>query len=177
MAALTASAPATLTLRLQQPTTRRCLNTVVLRADGVIDDQAREFFGYLKCHLLACALHEATGWPLTVLDYLHPIGEWRWGHLGVTTPAGDFLDIDGPCPAGQVEDEWADFTGYPTRTRTLPDFDAFARMVGLPDDTPLTWWRTGQFTPEHLDHNPNALTDAITAYASHLLRLVKAVAS
>lgn len=61
---------------------------------GKVDAHAIEFFGFAKCHMLACAMHEATGWRFGVIHQLVH-GTWKWSHAGVITPQGLFLDIHG----------------------------------------------------------------------------------
>ncbi|QWF80457.1 hypothetical protein [Amycolatopsis sp. CA-230715] len=128
---------------------------------GVVDSEARELFQWGYCHLLACAIHEVTGWVFGVVEGIsRRTGGWTWVHMGVLTPGGDFLDIDGihPVTAPRLA-----FQPDPWRIRALPDFPAFCRTVGLAADTPLAWWR-GEFN--------EVGTRVIAEFADHALTAV-----
>ncbi|MGR6921240.1 hypothetical protein ACU635_43950 [[Actinomadura] parvosata] len=96
----------TVSFDLRQPTLRQGLTRVQL-SPGVIDDTAREYFGYGGCCLLAGALHEATEWPLVIAVKPNQHGTFDWAHMGVTPKPGWFFDICGARPYGEVIEEYA----------------------------------------------------------------------
>lgn len=125
---------------------------------GVIDDEALEFFQWGYCHLLACAIHEITGWPFAAVEGISGrTGQWVWTHMGVLTPVGDFLDITGVHPVDCLRPA---YVPSPMRVRSLAGFPEFCQTVGLAEDTPLSWW-TGEF--------PGIGTQTIRAFATGLL--------
>ena len=154
--ALRPGAPVELTFN--GPTQRRGLRSVVLRP-GVIDDDVREAFSWRYCHLLACALHEITGWPFGVMEQRQTSGRWRWVHAAVVTPAGLLLDVNGVRDWREAEAERASFGG-PFRLTHVNTVAPLYRMFGLPEFTPDSWWR-GEFS--------GAGTPAIVRLAHDLL--------
>ena len=131
---------AVLRLNLPQPTGRRQLTCVELRP-GRIDDQALEVFNYSQCAVLASALHDETGWPLLGIESRCPAGCWHWRHVGVRTPCGRFLDINGVRDYAEAERAWSEFLeGAPVRTVELPTITAFNRWIGMPESSE-SWWK------------------------------------
>jgi hypothetical protein len=130
-------------VQLPYPTRQRGLTSVTLRP-GVVDENAREVFGWGYCHVLAGALHETTGWPLGVLrKRFGPPGRraWHWIHAGVHPGmAGLFLDIHGIRQTSEVEADFAPYGG-PFQWLRPGEHRRFCPIVGLPDGTPATWWR------------------------------------
>lgn len=156
------TAPATpVPIDLAFPTQRRSLTRVVLRP-GVVDEDARELFSFGYCHLLAAALYERTGWPLVVIEQAKPSlgGAWGWAHVGILTPAGLFLDIDGATSQFEIERDWQRY-GPSVRLRVLDTLTEFHCALGLPADTPGSWWRDQISTP--------AAIEAIRSIADRLL--------
>jgi hypothetical protein len=86
-----------------RPTVRRGLRSVRLR-QGVIDADVVEAFTHGYCYQLAGALHAEHGWPFALIEHGHPTrpGEWWWTHVGVLTPAGELLDVQGSAPLSVV---------------------------------------------------------------------------
>lgn len=65
---------------------------------GVVDDASLEAFHYGYCHILALALHEATGWPLVGIWYSGDTKDQDSvpGHVAVVHPeSGYYVDIYG----------------------------------------------------------------------------------
>lgn len=157
---MTSPTPATVGVELHfpnKPTNNRGLTRVVLRP-GHVDADTREFFTAGCCHMLAGALHELTGWPLIALHREH---DDHWLHVGVETPDGRFLDINGPRPVAEMRSRLATEQGDPIRTTTHASLSGFAHGIGMPDD----WtWRA-----EIADRDA---ADAITAMADALLEQV-----
>ncbi|GAA4198648.1 hypothetical protein [Actinocatenispora rupis] len=151
-----------------RPTQRRGLRSVVLRP-GVVDDDVREAFSWGLCHLLACALHEITGWPFGVLEQSYATGAWSWVHAAVITPDGLLLDVHGARHWREAEAERRHFGGE-FRLVNVPTFAELYRMFGLPDGTPDTWWR-GEFS----DPGPAAIMrlarDVASRHASTVLEV------
>ncbi|WP_339155741.1 hypothetical protein [Actinomadura luteofluorescens] len=132
--------PKNVTLVVQPPTACKGWAEVTLRP-GVIDDQALEVFGFSMCTLLACALHEKTGWPMLGIK-IQQLGGFRgwkrttaWWHVGVQTPCGRFLDIKGVRTCVEAKSEAALFVD----SKGVPRC-AEAKMVRLPTFTRLWWW-------------------------------------
>jgi hypothetical protein len=158
---LTATAVAPVTVRLQYPTANLGLTELQV-TPGLVDDMARELFLYSQCHMLAMAVHELTGWPLWVAEQQYDSGAWKWCHLGVQTPAGRWLDIDGPRAATAVP-AWLDRWGCPSRLRlvSLPDWYA---LLGVgPRDAPASWWRTRATAKQYADLVDSFALPLITA--------------
>ncbi|MFC3986632.1 hypothetical protein [Streptosporangium jomthongense] len=132
-------------IRLSTPTARRGLTELTV-TPGLVDDHARELFLFAQCQMLALAIHERTGWPLWVAEQQLPTGAWSWAHVGVQTPDGRWLDIEGPRDSQQVL-SWLGRWGLAVRRRLLGLADWHV-LLGRPADTPATWWRTQILTPE-----------------------------
>ncbi|GAB3479618.1 hypothetical protein [Amycolatopsis cihanbeyliensis] len=116
--------------------------TVFQIRPGVVDAEARELYQWGYCHLLACAIHETTGWSFgSVEGTTRPAGRWRWIHMGVFTPSGAFLDVVGARPVAALSTTLA-FRPDPMRVQHLSTFADFCRTVGLAVDTPLSWWHS-----------------------------------
>jgi hypothetical protein len=120
---------------LPLPTTRRGLTTVTL-TPGVIDDDVVEVFAYGYCYLLACVLHEISGWPFGFVETYHPSsGQWQLAHACVIAPDGRLVDVGGRW---DFSGELIDRHGVPlaARLRRVEDF-AEARDIfhptGIPD--------------------------------------------
>lgn len=64
---------------------------------GVVNDAALEAFHYGYCHVMALALHDATGWPLVGIWYNgdNYTDDYVPGHVAVKHPEGYFVDIYG----------------------------------------------------------------------------------
>jgi hypothetical protein len=124
-------------VRLPYPTKRRGLTSVTLRP-GVIDEDAREAFAWGYCHILAGALHEATGWRLGVLRKPFVRADrrlWHWIHAGVHPGRSRlFLDINGVREPSQVEADYA-FYGGPFQWVLPGEHRYFCPLIGLPDGT------------------------------------------
>lgn len=88
---------------------------------GVLDAAAYATYLGGQCVALALALSEQSGWPVVFLGSQlcnQERGDWSWNdpcqdypddlcrcqveHFGVLTPQGDFVDIKGAAPLGQV---------------------------------------------------------------------------
>lgn len=95
---------------------------------GVINDDAIELFGFAKCHLLASALHERTGWSFALVEQLID-NAWEWAHVGVITPDGRMLDIHGVHTLGDVEAGMLREYGHIARVRVLPSQADLVRVV------------------------------------------------
>lgn len=131
---------APVTIRLAQPTANRRLTELTL-TPGVVDDQAREMFLYAQCQLLALAVSEQAGWPLWVAEQQVPAGTWSWAHVGVRTPAGRWLDIEGPRAPRDVT-AWLAGWGLPVRLRLLDRAAWHETFRNVPAGAPASWWRT-----------------------------------
>lgn len=109
------------------PTSRRYVSDIKLYP-GRVDEMALEFFGYGGCCLLAGAMHAISGWPLLAFKRAVDGRVLHHVHMGVQTPAGEFLDITGPRSYASVRAEYGD--GW-TQTVTLEE----AKSTGsiLPD--------------------------------------------
>lgn len=136
--------PDTITVRLNEPSANLGLTTLSV-TPGVVDAHARELFLYAKCQILALCLHERTGWPLWAAEQRLASGQWTWTHVAVRTPAGRWLDIEGPREPQAVTD-WLDGWGLPVRLRLL-DAAGWRAMLGLPSSTPAAWWHDQATTP------------------------------
>lgn len=95
---------------------------------GVINDDAIELFGFAKCHLLAAALHERTGWPFALVEQLID-NVWTWAHAGVITPDRRMLDIHGVRTLADVEAGMLREYGHIARVRVLPSQVELVRVV------------------------------------------------
>lgn len=131
-------------VRLLAPSHRLGLTELSV-TPGVVNDHARELFLFAQCQMLALAIHERTGWPLWIAEQQFPTGAWSWTHIGVQTPAGQWLDIDGPRDSKEVA-AWLGQWGLPVRLRLLTLAEWHVQL-GRPVDTLTTWWRT-QITGE-----------------------------
>jgi hypothetical protein len=132
------------TVCLPEPTAN--LKATRLRVTpGVTDAQAVELFAYSQCQFLALAIHEETGWPLRVAEIFRE-GKWRWVHVGVLAPAGQWLDIGG-LRDGRAVTAWLSAWGLPVRLRVMAP-GAWHHVLGRPASTPPSWWRTQTAVPE-----------------------------
>lgn len=89
---------------------------------GVLDDDARAVFTKGQCHALAIALNLRTGWPIAYIGapecaydtacapYPEHLGwcQCQVDHLGVWTPDGHFLDVNGPVTPADAGRTWVD---------------------------------------------------------------------
>ena len=83
----------------------------------VIDAEAISWFRHGNCAALALALHDLTGWPLTLVarnadpDLLAD----TWMHVLVRYPDGRYLDITGTHTETDIQRDWAQYaTGEDT---------------------------------------------------------------
>ncbi|WP_147425369.1 hypothetical protein [Bailinhaonella thermotolerans] len=150
---------ATVTIRLGSPTGRLRLTELRLRPPEV-DEHAVELFTRHSCRLLACALQERTGWPLTILYPHHapPGCTWRY-HVGVRTPDGRFLDINGAADLADVERAWSAMYGVRVATHTVSVIEGLMAFLGGQTGDPAAWWRDdcGGHTLDMLDMYADAL--------------------
>lgn len=93
-------------LKADAPTFRQGWWKVTL-SPGVVDDAAKEWFGYGNCGLLAQALWEVSGWPMGVVEQTPEEGQVTWVHLGVIIPNDRFLDILGVRENGKVIQQYS----------------------------------------------------------------------
>jgi hypothetical protein len=149
------------TVRLAQPSANLGL-TELLVTPGLMDAHARELFLYSQCQMLALAIHEKTDWPLWVAEQQLPSGAWAWVHLAVQTPAGRWLDIEGPRDDREVAD-WLAPWRLPVRLRLLGALAEWYAVIGVAADAAPTWWRT-QFT-----EGPDAGIALVEAFAHSLI--------
>ncbi|MEV0661600.1 hypothetical protein ACIBI3_05570 [Actinomadura luteofluorescens] len=184
---------ATVTLNLSHPTCRKGLTQVTLRP-GLIDDQAIEVFGFSMCALLACALHEETGWPILGVETQLPTGRkangsrfsvrgirrrrrpagcWGWSHVGVQTPCGRFLDIQGARTCAEAQREWSALENdAPARTVVLSTFTDLRRWMKLPFGTRNSWWKR-----DWSSDSPVSVADGLAPFASALVDAYQAQAN
>ncbi|MFF7943312.1 hypothetical protein ACFZC5_26670 [Nocardia gamkensis] len=64
------------------------------------DEHAKKFLGDSRCHFLAAAIHNITGWEIVSFDGRYRLdgpykGQYLALHSAVRTPEGDLLDIFG----------------------------------------------------------------------------------
>lgn len=137
------AAPAAGPVTVRLPAPSACLGlTEVQVTPGVVDREARELFLYSQCQILALCLHERTGWPLWAAEQQLPSGSWNWAHVGVRTPRGRWLDIDGPRGAREVT-SWLEDWGRPARVRIIGGAAEWMTLLGrAPVPGPAAWWRT-----------------------------------
>jgi hypothetical protein len=138
-----AAAPAGGTVTVRLPAPSACLGLAEVQVTpGVVDREARELFLYSQCQVLALCLHERTGWPLWAAEQQLPSGSWSWAHVGVRTPRGRWLDIDGPRDAREVT-RWLEDWGPPARVRIIGGAAKWMTLLGAaPVPGPGAWWRT-----------------------------------
>lgn len=75
-----------------------------MKNDFGLPDMAIEAFTKGDCWALALALHSETGWNIvTISESSDPM--W-WSHVGVWTPAGTVLDIQGEWTAEEWFEQW-----------------------------------------------------------------------
>lgn len=159
---MTLAATAT-TITLPAPTLGPlALRRVTLRP-GVIDEHASEMFGWGYCHLLTCALHELTQWPIASVDCPE---HGTYMHSGVVTSDNTFWDIDGRRPFEQVRTNYTDSC---VPRHVMSGVSGPAAMAGLyPEYTGRTlpgsvrardWWKH-VLAPEG--------TDVVIAFATAL---------
>lgn len=128
--------------------TGRGLRQITLRAD-TLDEQAREFFGRLRCHRLAGAMACLTGWPVLVVER-RAGGEWAATHSAVCAPSGGAVDVFGEVSREDLVRRYqAAHPGVPVVARTI----AVEEMPGevLVDLAHLRgdrWWWARETTPE-----------------------------
>lgn len=133
---------------------------------GVLDEQAREFFGRFRCHRLAAAMACLTGWPVLVVDRGSTGGEWAATHSAVCAPSGGVVDVFGEAePAALVQRCQAAHPGVPVVARTV----AVGEMPGevLVDLSHLRgdrWWWARETSRE------------LIAVTAHFARLVLSAA-
>lgn len=135
-------------LAWDQPTSRRGVRQVVLRA-GVVDDDAVEVFGFGLCLLLACALHDVTDRPFGFVDHHRPGVGWDWAHAGVIAADGRFLDVQGARRPAEVFAATRHAMGdcpHALRLTRVEDPAGLYRKVGLPCTTSPGWWHA-EFGP------------------------------
>jgi hypothetical protein len=104
---------------------------------GVVDADAIELFGFAKCHVLASAMHDRTGWRFGVLDQLVG-GVWKWAHAGVVTPGGLFLDIHGAREIAEVVDRLQADYGPRARISTYASYEDYHAATA--SDPPVVPW-------------------------------------
>ena len=106
--------------------------TAVVTA-GVVDAVAVDAYTNGQCHALAVALHHATGWPLVWvgpeeccydIDCAEYDDDEGWclcqiEHVGVLTPDGAFLDIEGPQTVEPMLEDRYETSGDPCTLQTL----------------------------------------------------------
>ncbi len=66
----------------------------------------RERFTEGDCHILALAIHKATGWGFATFAYTCAGGEFPDLHAFVVMPDGRCLDIDGVCTQSELLVRW-----------------------------------------------------------------------
>ena len=110
----------------ERPTTRLGLTEVEVCLDTVTEEMV-EFFGHGQAWLLAGGLVSVSNWPLVLVTT-------RTGgyHMGVQTPAGDFLDIQGVRSFNEVREDYA----WGSRVIVSPTMDDLRRVKAV---FPLTW--------------------------------------
>lgn len=117
-------------LDLPFPTKRRALTSVVLRP-GVIDEDTIELFTFGYCYILACALHEASGWPFGCIEiYSEDDGCWRFAHIGVLAPDGRFVDVTGRWEFKGRFGGRCDAPDYQAWMSRVADFEEFHDVFG-----------------------------------------------
>jgi hypothetical protein len=77
-----------------------------------ITDHDRHLFTQGDCGLLARALHERTGWPMS--SFCHPDDSTPSLHAFVKTLAGMYLDVEGEKPYADFMSRWAVLSTIPT---------------------------------------------------------------
>lgn len=155
--------PVTITLDI--PTTRRCQYTLELMVGDIDTDDAIEFFTCSKCHLLACAIHEMTAWPLAHMEL---VGHGGF-HAGVYTPRGYFLDITGPKPMGDAEVAFGDQGSgtYGVHTTIVNSVSEFYSLLDIGRSVSHDWWcNDGGFTFECGD---TVIGDIVRPFAATLI--------
>lgn len=70
------------------------------------------------CHILARAIHEATGWPIATFSY----DGGPDTHAFVQMPDGRYLDIEGTFTRKQMLDRWT------IKPRVILHFDSVAAL-------------------------------------------------
>jgi hypothetical protein len=131
-----------------EPTRRHGLSRVVLRP-GVVNDDAIEFFSWGYCWLLAAALREVTGWPYGLVERQRPDG-WEWTHVGVITPTGRMLDIQGDHDVNGLTAAFRLGYGMPARIRS-GGHSALREAMRMAADTAPDWWKGTLGAPILLD--------------------------
>lgn len=113
---------------------------------GVIDDAAIEAYTNGGCWYLAWWLHELTGYPIAViggydpdLDYIDDSSPWHgysWVHVGVTTPEGLFLDINGPADMNDAMEQYLIYEDVYTEEQCLQELpaDQFVSVISFDPD-------------------------------------------
>lgn len=133
-----------LPITMSVPTSRRCLYSLSLKIGDIDDADVIEFFTCSKCHLFACALHEETGYGLTVMRV---IDNHDWWHAGVTVDNKYFVDITGPRSIEDAIESFSDNNGPADIEFYDSDIQAFYRAINPGDYVPDDWWcNDGGFT-------------------------------
>ncbi|ACZ92018.1 hypothetical protein [Streptosporangium roseum] len=123
-----------LTIGFERPTYHG--HTELTVRPGVIDEAAIELYGYSQCHILARSMHRRTRWSFGVVEL---VDSRRWAHLGVLTPAGHFLDIEGVRPVDQVVAEFLLRHSLRVRIRPIYTLDDVFTVIGGREEMRQIW--------------------------------------
>lgn len=144
---------------------------VWVAADGTVTAAAVEEFTHHSCYLLAWELSGLSGWQMMAVAADQGDGttlELDWVHVGVLTPSGDVLDVEGVRGVDEWLSHWGDDVSFmaakegaldnPEYEGYLVPREQFTALLHLEGDKPAT----------------AAFTDATTDLARHLLATMPA---
>lgn len=144
---------------------------VWVAADGTITRDAVEEFTHRSCYQLAQALCGLSGWRAMAVAADQGDGatpELDWVHVGVLTPSGKILDVEGVRDVDEWLSHWGDDVSFmAAKDGTLENPEYEGHLIPLEQFTTLLHLEDDEPAAPHFEA-------ATTALAQHLLTTMPA---
>lgn len=100
-----------------------------------VSEANRERYTHRDCQQLAIALHEATGWPYAAVcdGYSEELDTYGWMHMGVVTPDGFFLDVEGAHIVDDILSQYCELSEHEDGDAWLIESVRPEQFAGMPD--------------------------------------------